>query len=70
MAKLSTNIPVGKSEKINVAVMRPNVNVREAENVGEQAAAEVAHLNPTPVQFSKHASFVPTKHPVERMFED
>lgn len=38
--KLSTSFPLGRSEKINVAVQRPTVNVREAENVGEQMAAE------------------------------
>lgn len=32
------------SEKINVAVQRPTVNVKEAENVGEQMAA-VTHQN-------------------------
>ena len=34
------------SEKINVAVQRPNVNVREAENVGEQMAAVTHQAQP------------------------
>jgi hypothetical protein len=38
----SGQFPLGLagSEKVNVAVQRPTVNVREAENVGEQMAAE------------------------------
>lgn len=41
MSKKAGQFPLGLagSEKINVAVQRPTVNVREAENVGEQAAA-------------------------------
>lgn len=38
--KINNKFPLGRSEKINVAVQRPTVNVREAENVGEQMAAE------------------------------
>ena len=41
MSKRGGNFPLGLagSEKVNVAVQRPTVNVREAENVGEQMAA-------------------------------
>ena len=45
---------------INVAVQRPTVNLREAENVGEQLAAET-RANQAPVRLSKHATFGPAK---------
>jgi hypothetical protein len=50
--------------KINVAVQRPTVNIREAENVGEQLAAETRENQPQ-VRFSKHGTFGPKKitHP-------
>lgn len=40
MSKHAGGFPLGLagSEKINVAVQRPTVNVREAENVGEEMA--------------------------------
>lgn len=44
------------SAKFNVAVQRPTVNIKEAENLGEQAAAAVHSQQPS---FSKHASFGP-----------
>lgn len=44
--------------KVDVALQRPTVNVREAENVGEQLAAEMRKNQP-PVVFSKHGSFGP-----------
>jgi len=44
--------------RVNVAVQRPTVNIREAENVGEQLAAETRR-NQQPVTFSKHGSFGP-----------
>ena len=52
------------SGKINVAVQRPTVNLREAENLGEQIAA-VAQKNQPPVRMSKHGAFGPPKvtHP-------
>jgi hypothetical protein len=43
MPKAKANeFPLGfqDSKRVNVAVQRPTVNVREAENLGEQAAAE------------------------------
>jgi hypothetical protein len=45
------------SGPINVALQRPTVNIKEAENVGEQAAA-AAHNEPT-LSFTKHATFGP-----------
>lgn len=58
--------PMAAGGPINVAVQRPTVNVKEAENVGEQLAAEVAHLKGQPnLLFSKHATFGPKRvtHP-------
>ena len=52
-------IPFGPQDgaKINVALQRPTVNLKEAENVGEQAQA-AARVTPR-VSFSKHATFGP-----------
>lgn len=54
----------GNDSKINVAVQRPTVDLREAENVGEQAAA-AGRVNQQPVRLSKHATFGPKQvtHP-------
>lgn len=60
MMKLSGQFPAGlPSGKVNLAVQRPTVNVREAENVGEEMAAAAAPkgLNPQPLTFSKHGTF-------------
>jgi hypothetical protein len=38
--------PLGRSEKINVAVQRPTVNLKEAENLAEEAAS-VTHQGGT-----------------------
>ena len=57
-------MPLGKSEKINVAVQRPTVNLKEAENIGEQADA-AARASAPEVKFSKHGTFGPSPaHPV------
>jgi hypothetical protein len=61
--KRSGQFPLGGTGgPINVAVQRPTVNIKEAENVGEQAAAAV---HEEPVTFSKHGTFGPrvTTHP-------
>jgi len=52
-------VPFGPQDgaKFNIAVQRPSVNVKEAENVGEQAQA-AAHLTPR-VTFSRHGTFGP-----------
>ena len=65
------NFPIGKSEKINVALQRPTVNVKEAENVGEQAEAAARASQPQ-VQFSKHGTMPGYKpvHPVEEFWKD
>lgn len=54
--KAPTGFPLGRGDgPINVALQRPTVNLKEAENVGEQAAA-TAHNEPR-LTFSKHATF-------------
>ena len=68
MAKVESNIPLGQSEKINVAVQRPTVNVKEAENVGEQAAA-ANRANLPQVQFLKHGTLMAKPHPLESAFD-
>jgi hypothetical protein len=57
--KAPTGFPLGRGESgpINVALQRPTVNLKEAENVGEQAAA--AANNEPKLTFTKHATFGP-----------
>jgi hypothetical protein len=69
MARLSTNTPIGPSDdKINIAVQRPNINVKEAENVAEQANAVTQRLKgPNGVTYSRHGTFGPSKpNPLEQ----
>jgi len=67
--------PLGKSEKFSVAVQRPSVNLKEAENLGEQAAA-AAHSEPANANvytgISKHGTFSATSkgHMLESMWSD
>lgn len=66
--KLSGNFSAGlPTGKVNLAVQRPTVNLKEAENVSEQAAATTEHAKATltPVTFSKHGTFGPKRvtHP-------
>lgn len=51
--------------RVNVAVQRPTVNVKEAENVGEEMAAEVRRNQDEGLRFSKHGTFGPKRitHP-------
>lgn len=52
---------------MNVAVQRPTVNVRETENVGEQAAAEV---KPEGFRFYSHGTLGPHRpSPIEKFYE-
>lgn len=51
-------LPLGKDTPMNVAVQRPTVNVKEAENVGEQAAAVV---KPEGFRFYSHGTFGPQR---------
>lgn len=44
--------------RIDVAVQRPTVDLREAENLGEQLAGETRR-NQMPVTLSKHGTFGP-----------
>jgi len=71
-----SNAPLGKSEKLNVALQRPSVNIKESENQGEQAASLTQRIKKSAgidsgLQFSRHGTFgPPKKHPIEEMFED
>lgn len=70
MARLQGQLP-STPEKFNVAVQRPNVNVKESENVGEQAKAEARRYSNEQFKFSKHGTFPngPDEHPVNEMFQ-
>ena len=63
MAKLQTENPLQNAGPVNVALQRPTVNLKESENVSEQARA-IAHTQPQPT-FSKHATFYGTPHHIE-----
>lgn len=52
------SFPLGKSEKMDVALNRPTVNLREAENQGEEARAATGADQPT-VRFGRHGTFGP-----------
>lgn len=57
------------SGKLNVAVQRPTVNLKEAENLGEEANASAVRP-PSGVRFSKHGTFgPPVDHAVEKLFD-
>ena len=59
----------GKDEPVDVALQRPTSNIREAENVGEQASAAAGKDAP-PVRFSKHGTFgANPAHPVESLWD-
>jgi hypothetical protein len=62
-------LPIGPTgvAPANVAVQRPTVNIKEAENLGEQAVA-ASHVHPE-IRMSKHGAFgKPVSHPVEQMW--
>jgi hypothetical protein len=64
--KLSGQFPVGlPSGKENVAVQRPTVNVKEAENVTSEMASVAQRTAASGNTFSKHGTFGPKKitHP-------
>jgi hypothetical protein len=68
MPKAPTDFSVGlPSGKVNLAVQRPTVNLREAETLGAQAAevGNRAKAMPAMPTFSKHGTFGPRKitHP-------
>jgi hypothetical protein len=62
-------MPVGPSGgPANVAVQRPTVNIKEAENLGEQAVA-TTHARQD-FTFAKHGTFgKPNRHMIQDMFE-
>ncbi len=57
--KAPGNFPLGKSQKINVALQRPSVNLKEAENAGAQAMALTRKSQP-PAPISKLNKIGPT----------
>jgi len=64
--------PIGRSEKTNVALQRPTVNLREAENLGEEAVAAASHIAKPELRFSKHGTFfaTPAEHVIEKAWDD
>ncbi|PWT75517.1 MAG: hypothetical protein C5B59_08545 [Bacteroidetes bacterium] len=62
--------PIGRAMKTNVALQRPTVNIKEAENVAEQATAEANRPAP-PVRFNKHGAFGDSPaHMIEKLWQD
>jgi hypothetical protein len=71
MAKLRGQFPLG-NEKINVAAQRSVPNIREAENVGEQASTLAQRYKNDVPRFSKHGTFfgkATTDHPIQDAWE-
>jgi hypothetical protein len=70
--KAPGHFPLGKSEKFSVAVQRPSVDLRAAENMGEEAAAAARKSQPPAQTFSKHGTFsaTPQEHLIESMWSD
>lgn len=55
---------------MNLAVKRPTVNVKEAENQGEEANALARHFSADQqTRFSKHGTFQVTPHPLEQAYK-
>jgi hypothetical protein len=63
MAKSTAGPPIGGrgTGPINVAVQRPTVNLKEAENVGEQAKAVGNKISGEGFRFSRHGTLGPAK---------
>jgi len=60
---------IGRSEKTNVALQRPTVNLKEAENLGEEATAAGSRPQPG-VRFSRHGTFgPPVNHAIENLWD-
>jgi len=70
MIKVAQGPPIGKSVKINVALQRPSLNIKEAENQGLQAAA--AARNAEPMTFAKHGTYftTPSHDHLSSVFDD
>ena len=67
--------PIGRSMKTNVAVQpSANVNIKESENLAEQAAAKagtIKSIEPQPTRFYRHGTFGPEiPHAIERLWSD
>jgi hypothetical protein len=66
--KAAGNFPIGKSIKQNVALQRPSVDLKAAENAGEQAVALTRKSQP-PAALSKFNKIGPPRsHAVMDMF--
>jgi hypothetical protein len=63
MAKLPGGQPLGGrgTGPINVALQRPTVNLKEAENIGEQAKAVSDRVSGDGFRFSRHGTLGPAK---------
>lgn len=63
-------LPMGKNTPVNVGVQRSSVDLKEAENVGEQAKSIADRYSNQQFQNSKHGLFKKTAedHPVESMW--
>jgi hypothetical protein len=65
---------LGKAEKVNVAVQRPTVNVKEAEEIGSHLPTltpgdtSIPKVDPLAKRspFSKHGTFLNTDHPLDK----
>jgi len=70
--KARVGIPIGPTgDKINVAVQRPTVNVKEAENLGEESVSAARRAGNEGVRFSKHGTFGPaTNHGLDGLWKD
>jgi len=70
MAKLQQQLPAAKDTPLNVGVQKSEANIREAENMGEEAATAAQRYKDATVRFSKHGTFFgkANDHPVEKMW--
>ena len=69
--KAKLGLPLGPTgDKINVAVQRPTVNVKESENLGEEAKAAARHSGEG-LRFAKHGTFgPPAKQGIDSLWKD
>jgi hypothetical protein len=72
MTKPRGNFPIGSigpTEKFNVAVQRPTVDMREAENVASQAVGSLRRFKQgEPVVHTKYGSLASQIHPLDQAF--
>lgn len=70
MPKPSGMLPAAKDTPINLGVQRSSTNLKEAENLGEEAKAVADRYSNQQFQNSKHGLFKKTAddHPIESMW--